>query len=81
MGKDQNLAVNTFKHWILVLKDPNYCKKTPVFQFHVLVFLQIDIPQSVNSTKTEKKIILFKFLHKSLLHLCGINVISCNMNR
>lgn len=52
MGKNQNLAVNTFKHWNLVLKDSNYSKeKTLEFQFHILAFAQMDIPQSVNRPK------------------------------
>lgn len=63
MGKDQNLAVNTFKHWNLVLKDSNYSKKkTLAFQFQILAFLQIDIPQSVNRTKTEKSFCLNTFI-------------------
>lgn len=63
MGKDQNHALNTFKHWNLVLKGSNYSKKkTLAFQFQILAFLQIDIPQSVNRTKTEKSFCLNSFI-------------------
>lgn len=56
MGKNQNLAVNTFKRWNLVLKDSNYSKKKTLgFQFHILAFDQMDIPQSVNRPKKMKK--------------------------
>lgn len=55
MGKNQNLAVNTFKRWNLVLKDSNYIKKKTLgFQFHILAFDQMDIPQSVNRPKKMK---------------------------
>lgn len=76
MGKNQNLAGNTFKHWNFVLKDCSYSKKK-MFQFHILAFDQMDIPQAVNRPKNSK-IIPIKFLHflKTLTHLWTINGIN-----
>lgn len=80
MGRNQNLAVNTFRCWNLVSKDSNYSKKKTLgFQFHILAFGQMDIPQSVNRPKNWK-VIPVKFLHclRTLTHLWTINGININ---